>query len=191
MILLDEKVGQLSRVLADAQIPHAFGGAIALAYYATPRGTRDIDINLFLPASAFDRVLDALLPLGVDPPGNDLRRILQRDEQVRLIWDTTPLDLFFSYNELHDACVERRRKVPFGREQIAVLSSEDLAIFKVLFARAKDWRDLQEILLAQAPDFDDAYAFGWIERILDPDDERLLRFRALVAERSGVADEDR
>jgi len=183
-MLLDEKVAVLARVLAEADVPHAFGGAIALAYYATPRGTRDIDINVFLPTSAFDRVLDALLPIGVELPTPTLRRMLERDEQVRLAWDGTPLDLFFSYTELHDACLERRRRVPFGRDRILILSSEDLAIFKALFARDKDWRDLREMLLAQGPGFDAAYAIGWLERIITPDDERLIHFRELVAERS-------
>jgi hypothetical protein len=183
-MLLDEKVALLAQALTAAEVPHAFGGAIALAYYATPRGTRDVDINVFLPASGFDRVIEALAPLGVDPPTPTLRRTLERDEQVRLAWDRTPLDLFFSYNTLHDACLERRRRVAFGAAWITILSPEDLAIFKVLFARDKDWRDLQEMLFAQAPDFDAAYACGWLERIVAPDDERLLRFRALLAERS-------
>jgi hypothetical protein len=184
-MLLDEKVAQLARTLSQADVPHAFGGAIALAYYATPRGTRDVDINIFLPASAFGRVLEVLLPLGVEPPGSSLRRTLERDEQVRLEWDGTPLDLFFSYTEFHESCMERRRTVPFGGERIVILRAEDLATFKVLFARDKDWRDLHEMLLAQGPDFDAAYTTSWLERILTPDDERLARFRALVAERTG------
>jgi hypothetical protein len=183
-MLLDEKLALLARALAQADVPHAFGGAIALAYYATPRGTQDVDINVFLPVSALDRVLAAILPLGVEPPTATMRRTLERDEQVRLLWDGTPLDLFFSYNELHDACMERQRKVPFGGERITILSPEDLAIFKVLFARDKDWRDLHEMLFAQAPDFDRAYAIGWLERIVAPGDARLVRFRALDAERS-------
>jgi hypothetical protein len=183
-MLLDEKVASLARALAEADVPHAFGGAIALAYYATPRGTQDVDVNVFLPASAFERVLAAILPLGVEPPTATMRRTLERDEQVRLLWDGTPLDLFFSYNELHDACVERQRKVPFGAERITILSPEDLAIFKVLFARDKDWRDLHEMLFAQAPDFDVAYAIGWLERIVAPADARLVRFRALHADHS-------
>jgi hypothetical protein len=183
-MLLDEKVEGLARALGDDGVPHAFGGAIALAYYATPRGTRDVDVNVFLPASQFDRVLAALRPLGVEPPTVRMRRALARDEQVRLFWDGTPIDLFFSYTELHDACVARQRRVAFGAVRIAILSPEDLAIFKVLFARDKDWRDLREMLLAQAGDFEAAYALGWLERIVAPDDERLVRFRALIAERA-------
>jgi hypothetical protein len=184
-MLLDEKVALLARALTGAKVPHAFGGAIALAYYATPRGTRDVDINVFLPATAFDQVLGVLVPLGADPPTPAARRTLRREEQVRLMWDETPLDLFFSYTELHDACLERHRRVAFGAERIAILSAEDLAIFKVVFARDKDWRDLREMLLAQGPDFDAPYATGWLERILAPDDDRLLRFRSFVAERTG------
>ena len=44
-MLLDEKLIAIQRAFVDAGIPHAFGGANALAYYATPRATAGIDIN--------------------------------------------------------------------------------------------------------------------------------------------------
>lgn len=180
-LALDEKVVALERALREAGIPHAFGGAIALAYYATPRGTHDVDINLFVPASHFDRVLAALAPLDVDPPTPRMRRSLARDEQLRIFWDGTPLDLFFSYTALHDACLERVRTVPFGSEKLTILSAEDLAIFKVLFDREKDWRDLAELRFAQGERFDTRTAQEWLESILPADDPRLQRFRALGA----------
>jgi hypothetical protein len=179
-LALDEKVAALERAFRAAAIPHAFGGAIALAYYATPRGTHDVDINLFAPASALDRVLAALAPLGVEAPSEPARSQPQRDGQLRVRWDRTPLDLFFSYDALHDACRDRRRQVPFAGEQITILSAEDLAIFKVLFAREKDWRDLGELLLAQGERFDRRYALEWLELILAAGDERLTRFRSLL-----------
>ena len=181
-LALDEKVSALENALAGAEIAHAFGGAIALAYYATPRGTQDVDINLFVPASEFDRVLAALLPLGVDSPTAALRRSLERDEQVRLTWDGTPLDLFFSYAALHEACSERRRQVPFAEGQISILSAEDLAIFKVLFSREKDWRDLAELVLAQGERFDGKYVQGWLGAVLEDGDERLERVARLFEE---------
>jgi putative nucleotidyltransferase-like protein len=180
-LALDEKVAALDRALRAARIPHAFGGAIALAYYATPRGTQDVDVNLFVPASDLDRVLGVLAPLGVSGADEIARRAAEREGQVRVHWDETPLDLFFAYDALHDACRERRRSVPFVGEQIAILSPEDLAIFKVLFARDKDWRDLRELLFAQGERFDGGYVQGWLERILAPGDARLARFRSLLA----------
>jgi hypothetical protein len=179
-LALDEKVVALERAFRAAGVPHAFGGAIALAYYAVPRGTHDVDINLFVPVSELERVLAVLAPLGVAPPSDAARRQLERDGQLRVFWEATPLDLFFSYDALHDACSERRRQVAFPGERLAILSAEDLAIFKVLFAREKDWRDLRELLFAQGERFDAGHALGWLERILAPGDERLARFRSLV-----------
>jgi hypothetical protein len=147
-LALDEKVVALERAFRAAGVPHAFGGAIALAYYAVPRGTQDVDINLFVPPSELGRVLAVLEPLGVAAPSDAARHQLDRDGQLRVFWEATPLDLFFSYDALHDACSERRRQVAFPGERLAILSAEDLAIFKVLFAREKDWRDLLELLFA-------------------------------------------
>jgi hypothetical protein len=47
---LPEKILAIERALTD--VPHAFGGALALAYHAEPRATIDIDLNVFLPAAS-------------------------------------------------------------------------------------------------------------------------------------------
>lgn len=182
-LALDEKVLALHRGLAAARIPHAFGGALALAYYATPRGTIDIDVNVFVRAPQAGRVLRALAPLGVER--GDARALAEIAErgQVRLRWDATPLDLFFSYDPLHDGALARVRSVPFGDDaSIPVLSAEDLALFKVIFDRPKDWNDLAEVLFAQGADFDAGYALGWLRRIRDSGDPRLARFERLLRE---------
>jgi hypothetical protein len=181
---LDEKVLALHRALQGARIPHAFGGALALAYWATPRGTVDIDVNVFLGADQAERVLRALAPLGVEHGELPLAEIRKRG-QARLRWEHTPVELFFSYDALHDGCLERTRSVPFGDGvSIPILSAEDLSIFKVIFDRPKDWSDLAEILFTQGPDFDAGYALDWLRRILTADDARLARFEALVRDPS-------
>ena len=48
---LPEKLIALHHALDDAGIPHAVGGAIALGYYAEPRATIDVDINVFVPVA--------------------------------------------------------------------------------------------------------------------------------------------
>jgi hypothetical protein len=71
--------------------------------------------------------------------------------------------------------------MPFGgADAIHVLSAEDLLVFKVLFDRDKDWRDLEELIYAQADELDAAYAKGWLERILGKADPRLRRLDALL-----------
>ena len=91
---LPERVVALHRALSRKNIPHAFGGAVALAYCTLdPRGTSYIDLNLFVPAEEAATGL-AALPEGVDqPPGTE--EAIARDCQIRLWWDDTPIYLFF------------------------------------------------------------------------------------------------
>jgi hypothetical protein len=184
--LLDEKILALHAALTAAAIPHAFGGALALAYYATPRATQDIDCNVFVAVDASERVMEAITPLGVTRPNADEARALRERGQMRVFWEHTPIDLFFAYDPLHESCMERTRRVPFGdRVTLPILSAEDLAVFKTLFDREKDRRDLREMLFALGADFDAAYALAWTRRILAADDERRRRFEDLLAASPG------
>jgi hypothetical protein len=166
----------LEAAMQSARIPHAFGGAIALAYYATPRATIDIDVNVFVGAERAEEVLGALARLGAEPPSTVEARRLERDGQARIHWGRTPIDLFFSYDAFHDACMERRRAYPFGEgETIHVLSPEDLVVFKAIFDREKDWRDIDELVFAMSDELDRSWIADWLERIVGTDDERYRR----------------
>lgn len=178
---LSEKVLLLEEGFANRGIDHAFGGALALAYYATPRATIDIDVNVFAPVSRADEVLDLLESLGADPPGAEDRAKLERDEQIRVRWSGTPVDLFFSYDALHESCHERRQRFPFGDgDAIHVLAAEDLVVFKALFDREKDWRDLEELVYAMADELDASYAREWLGRIVGIDEPRYRKLDELL-----------
>ena len=57
MTTLVEKVLAVHDAFETAEIRHAFGGALALAYATEePRGTRDIDVNVFARAEQVDAV---------------------------------------------------------------------------------------------------------------------------------------
>ena len=174
---LSEKVLLIEAALLRGRLPHAFGGAIALAYYATPRATIDIDVNVFVPASRAEEVLRMLQRLGASEIVPSERTRLEQDGQARIAWDATPIDLFFSYDAFHDSCLDRRRVHPFGEgDSIHVLSAEDLVVFKAIFDRGKDWRDIAELVYSQADQLDHAYVRSWLERILGRDDARYARF---------------
>jgi hypothetical protein len=175
-----EKALAIARALDSAAIPHAFGGAIALAFAAEPRATSDVDVNLFVPVSRAEAVLAVLRSIGVPVDDPALRELLERDEQIRLRWTGTWIDLFFSYSPLHDACNERARTVRVLGQPIRVLSPEDLAIFKVLFDRPKDWLDIEAIALSRGDRLDAAYLERWVDAIAGADDPRSARPRALL-----------
>jgi len=172
----------LDEALDAAGIGHAFGGALALAYYAEPRATIDIDVNLFVDPQRYREVLAVLEPLGIDrAPAEDT---VLRDGQGRLWWGRNPVDLFFAYHGLHDAMRDRTRTVPFGDDEIPIIAPEHLLTAKVLFNRAKDWLDIEQMLVTVSGlDMDEVWR--WLDEFLPPDDERLDHMRRVQQEALG------
>ena len=163
--------------LREAAVPHAFGGALALAWCTQQaRGTVDIDLNLFVAPDQVERVVE-LLPDGVRWSEDDLR-LVRRDGQVRLWWDETPVDLFFNTTEYHARVGSRARFEPLGGTDLPFLSCSDLAVFKAFFNRTKDWADLEA--MAEVGSLDVEAVLGVLVHYLGADDERIARLRALV-----------
>lgn len=173
---LPDKVTAIHQALGAAKVPHAIGGALALAYYAEPRATIDVDINVFVHTDRWPDVCNALAPLGIDVEID--QEELERDGQVRLWWDRNPVDLFFSYDPFHDEMRRSARKVPFNEGTISILSPEHLAICKAMFDRPKDWLDIEQMLVATSP-FDLAEVKEWLTRMVGQDNPRMGRLREI------------
>ena len=178
---LPQKVLSTVRALESVPLPCAVGGAIALAYYAVPRATVDIDVNIFVAADQFDAVLGALAPFGIEADAKQ-RATVERDGQVRLFWDRTPVDLFFAYDRFHFHAATRTRRVPFADTTIPILAAEDLLVCKVLFDRGRDWLDVDQILLLTAATLDLDDVRSWLTHIMGANDARYERFEVAVAQ---------
>jgi hypothetical protein len=179
-LTLAERVSAIETALAE--VPHAFGGALALAYYAEPRATIDIDLNVFIPATRFADVAAPLTQLGVTVPAPDTERVVSRDGQVRVFWDATPIDLFFAYDPFHEAAAKATRAVPFADGTIPILAAEHLVVCKAIFDRPKDWVDV-EALLALETELDAAEVLRWVGRIAGDTDPRYDRIAAVLTNR--------
>lgn len=164
---------------ALSEIPHAFGGALALAYYAEPRATIDIDLNLFVPAERFSDVAVPLHRLGVASDDPSVAALVRRDGQARVMWDSTPIDLFFAYDPFHEAAGAARKIVPFGDETITILSAEHLLVCKVVFNRPKDWVDIESMLSGE-PSIDAPEVLRWVGRLAGDEDPRYNRIASVL-----------
>ena len=169
---LVEKIVSLHDQLQTAALPHAFGGALALAWCTNrARGTIDIDVNLLISSECWRSALGAL-PKGVKVTRKD-EQILKRDGQVRVWWDKTPLDIFLNSTDFHDELASRIRWEQFGGKTLPFLSCFDLAVFKAFFNRTKDWADLEE--MRQAGTLDVTRVQATLIRYLGSGDERIQR----------------
>ncbi len=153
-----EKVLAVHRALAEAGLPHAIGGAIALSIYGAPRATVDIDVNVFVPPERRPEVRAALDPLALD--GN-------------------PVHVFYSHDPLHEEMARKVREVPYAGATIPFVAPEHLVIRKALLDRPKDWPDIEALLRAN-PDLDLAEIESWLRRLAGDGDGRVTKFQELA-----------
>lgn len=176
-----DKMHTLHESLRAGGVPHAFGGALALAWCVQEvRATVDIDVNLFLPVDDLDRVL-AALPDDVTWAEREVA-LLQRDGQARLRWGRHPIDMFLNTTPFHTDVAGRVRWESLAGRDLPFLACADLAVFKAFFDRAKDWVDLSTMAARDTGPLERAIPV--LAAHLGRDDPRVARLTAIVADPS-------
>jgi hypothetical protein len=171
------KILVISEALESQRLPYAFGGALALAFCTErARGTIDIDVNVFVSPDQAGRVVNSLSPPVSHSEGDVV--VLERDGQIRLWWEQTPIDVFLDTTDFHLQVALRRQLHEFGGRQIPFLGCTDLAVFKAFFNRTKDWADLEEMIAIGSLNVDQT--LGVLVRYLGENDERVERLRSLT-----------
>jgi hypothetical protein len=174
--VLAERLLAVHESLTKAGLAHAFGGAIALGYCTLePRGTRDLDVNVFVPPDRADDVLGALPDSVTVTVVNS--EALAREGQVRVWWEDTPIDLFLDVLSFHREVAKSVRHVSFMDRTIPVLGCTALAVFKAMFDRTRDWADIEAMIEVSAIDLDEAVR--WTEKMDGPDSARARRLMSL------------
>jgi hypothetical protein len=175
---LVDKLFAIHDSLQDHALPHAFGGAIALAYCVEePRGTRDLDVNVFCDAADAKKALEAL-PEGVRVRREDIEAV-ERSGQQRLDWDGVPIDVFLNNLPLHEAVASAVVWVPLQGRQVPMLDCASLVIFKSFFDRTRDWADIEAIAVAAPEDIE--AAAETIADLVGEDDPAYRRLAAVSA----------
>ena len=153
-----DTVLEVHDALRSARVSHGFGGALALMYVAEPRGTVDVDVNVFVPFDEVGDVVDVLAAIGLRPELEPAEWLPAAGIRLKRHRDPVPVDLFASIDERYGEIERRVERHPFGpkRRRLPFLSAEDLVLFKLSFGRDKDWVDVGAIASAR-PHLDVAY----------------------------------
>ncbi len=177
MSVLASRLLEIHDALSAVGLNHAFGGAIALAYCTEePRGTRDLDLNVFV-APQLAKDVFAALPEGVARSEEELARA-EADGQIRLWWQDTPIDIFLNVHPFHDEVARGVREVPFSGRLVPVVGCTALAVFKALLSRTKDWADIEEMVAMGELNVSDALA--WVTQIVGAESPAVTRLTALA-----------
>ena len=175
---------EVSGFLRAAGIEHAVGGALALGFYAEPRGTLDVDLNIFADADEPGEALDALSAGGVAfDRGQAIAAIASRGD-LFLRHRGCRLDLFFNSIPFHAIASRRTREVRLLGVRVPILAPEDLIVLKLLFHRHKDIVDIERIVAAGTA-LDWPYVRHWLIECVGEDDARMATLNTLPGDRAG------
>jgi hypothetical protein len=165
----------LAQALERREISYAIGGALALGFYAVPRATVDVDINIFLdPRTRFPLILDVLESAGFagDAEPKVLADQAVQEGQFRGKVSGLRVDVFVPAIPYYASLAERRRQVPLLGQSIWILGPEDLVVLKMVFFRRKDLADVEAILRDQR-DLDLEFVRQTLISLVGEDDERI------------------
>lgn len=171
---------EVARAVADVLehrgLPYAIGGALALGFYAPPRATLDVDLNVFVsPHDRFGEILAALEAAGfaaADTPER-LQTQARSEGQFRGAVGDFRVDVFVPAIPYYARLAERRRQTTLLGRPLWILGPEDLAVLKLMFFRRKDLADVEALLRDVGPTLDRAYVRRTLVDLVGTDDERL------------------
>jgi hypothetical protein len=173
-------VTALIDALEASTLDYAFGGAIALSAWAEPRATTDVDLNLWVDAPELGRGLDVLVAAGLQV---DRRAAVHGARDTGLFSGRHGgyrVDVFVPSIPYYAEALASRRRVRLAERDTWVLSPESLAVFKLLFFRAKDLVDLQRLIEIQGAHLDVAHVRRHVAEMVGEDDARVAAWDRLV-----------
>jgi hypothetical protein len=171
---------RLAARLDELQQPYALGGAIALGYWAAPRGTLDVDLTLFLPPDRPSDCVRVLQELGCDVAANEAVQSLREHGFCRVSWHGTRVDVFVPLIDFYEVAKQRRKRVDLGDQSIVIWDAETLSVFKMMFFRRKDLADVEQILRTQGTQLDRVWVRKQLETLYGTRDPRLSQWDEIV-----------
>jgi hypothetical protein len=158
----------VSERLSAQGLDYMLTGSFAMAWYATPRMTRDLDIVVALKETDVDALVDALLPdFYVDRDAASLAVRTERLFNLMHLASGIKVDLIIrKASEYRQVEFARRVLVRSGDLQAWVVTREDLILSKLEWAR-ETGSELQkrDVLALLAGPVDMSYLGYWAERI--------------------------
>ena len=145
---------RIAAALQSRAEEYALGGAIALGFWAVPRGTVDVDVTIYLPADEPSQCVWLLQEIGCEFSSSSAIESLREHGFCRVAFAGLQVDVFLPTVAFYAAARERRRTVDLDGQTVFVWDAESLTVFKMMFFRRKDLADAEQILRSQGTAFD-------------------------------------
>jgi hypothetical protein len=173
---------ELAYRLETHNCDYALGGAIALASWAEPRGTIDVDVSFYLSVQDPRQTIDMLRKIGAEYSEAEAVESLTEHGFCRVKFLGRILDVFLPIASIYDAARPRRRRMPIANREAYVWDAETLCVFKMMFFRRKDLADVEAVLRNQGASLDRSWVEQQLLTMYGQRDPRVNQWRELAAE---------
>jgi hypothetical protein len=156
--------------LSNAGIEYMMTGSMAMAAYAMPRMTRDIDIVIHIESSEVATIVELLKQdFYVDEPS--VRQAVRDRGMFNAIHNESVIKVDFIVRKDSEYRVEefsRRRSLDVDGTAVSIVAPEDLLLSKLVWAKRSE-SDLQlrdvRWMLESVSDIDTAYLHNWADKL--------------------------
>lgn len=122
-------------------------GAYAVAFYAKPRYTKDMDILIDPDAKNAKKILEALNKFGFKGIGLSVKDFIKKGRIVQLGYEPIRVDIITSIRGIDFKKIWNNRKNGiYGRQKINFVALKDLIKIKKTSKRKQDQADLEVLL---------------------------------------------
>lgn len=157
--------------LGSLGIDYALMGGLAVRFYAMPRPTQDVDLNLATTPDESVELLQELDKAGFDVPDAYAAGWADRVAEMPIVkvkrflgHRSIDIDLFLTASAFQRSMMDRRREFTYEGRPLWLVSPEDLVLLKLVADRPRDRIDVQDLFFALG-DLDDAYLDLWAEKL--------------------------
>lgn len=149
-----------SALLESQGVAHALlGGMAANLYRQEARATQDVDFGIKATPTETLAVVDAFSKAGWTA---ELRT--NKAEALRLAHTDLPrIDLLIAGTPFEENAIARAATLTIDDHELAIVTPEDLIVYKLIAGRARDYEAVAAILNT-ASKLDAGYITGWLEQ---------------------------
>ena len=159
---------------------YAFGGAIALGFWTSPRGTLDVDITLFLPVDQPSACIRVLQQIGCEVNASVATQSLVEHAYCQVALAGRRVDVFLPLIPFYEEARQRRKIVPLVEQPIFIWDAATLCVFKMMFFRRKDIADVEQILQTHLAPADREWVLEKLMDLYGGRDPRVAEWHELV-----------
>jgi hypothetical protein len=143
-------------------------GALAVERWGEPRLTHDVDLTILTGFGGEEKYVDALLA-AFEARRPDAREFALRHRVLLLVGGSgAPIDVSLGAMPFEERAVSRASPFHVAPDvELWTCSAEDLVVFKAFAGRAKDWLDVEGVVVRQGARLDQALVWRELTPLLE------------------------